>query len=84
MWSKLILFISNITDMKGAGEYYLIVVVSLKDILENIYRILAGLHWNQSLSPSYYCTPVRDQELRAAAARNSPPFPNSSFHTGSR
>lgn len=40
------------------ADRILIVVVSLQDILENIYRILAGLHWNQSLSPSYYCTPV--------------------------
>ena len=66
--------------MKG----FLIVVVSLQDILENIYRILAGLHWNQSLSPTYYCVPVCDLEVRPGARRISPPFKHSSFHTGSR
>jgi len=66
--------------MKGA----LIVVVSLQDILENIYRILAGLHWNQSLSPTYYCVPIRTLEVRPGARGISPPFKNSAFHTGSR
>ena len=56
--------------MKGAGYLYSIVVVSLQDILENIYRILAGLHWNQSLSPTYYCTPVRKSEKRVGSRWN--------------
>ncbi|MEP6734972.1 MAG: hypothetical protein ABJA70_05605, partial [Chryseolinea sp.] len=38
-------------------------VVYLQDILDNVYRILSGLHWNQSLSPSLFCKPRPETKL---------------------